>query len=511
MTTGADGARGGLVLVTGATGYVGGRLVSRLLESDYGVRVLVRDQARLQGRPWLDRVEVAEGDVTRPETLPAAMAGIGHAYYLIHSMSQGHGFEDKDRRAAAGFAAAARAAGVRRIVYLGGLGDPAQGLSPHLRSRQEAGEALREGGVPVSEFRAAVVVGSGSISFEMIRYLTERIPVLVCPRWVYTKTQPIGIDDVLAYLVAAPAVDESSGCIIEIGGADVLSYGDMMLGYARARGLRRWLLPVPALTPRLSSYWVHWVTPVPASIAQPLIEGLRSEVVVRDDLARRLFPDICPVGYDEAVRRALDGLESGEVDTVWCDSLATSAGDAAPVCLITDQGMTVERRERLVRAPAAAVFQAFSGLGGSRGWPALGWAWRLRGAIDRLAGGVGFRRGRRDPDDLRVGDVLDFWRVEAIEPGRLLRLRAEMKVPGSAWLEFEAAPAAGGTTRLLQTALFAPAGLLGHVYWYAMYPFHALIFGRMARRIGEEAEALASAGPAAEGAKTPPGERVRSS
>ncbi len=488
----------GPVLVTGATGYVGGRLVPRLLEAGYVVRVLVRDRARLQGRPWLERVEVAEGDVNRLETLPAALAGVVAAYYLIHSMGQGQGFEEKDRRAAAGAAGAGPAAGVGRVVYLGGLGDPAKGLSPHLRSRQETGDALREAGPAVTEFRAAVIVGAGSLSFEMIRYLTERVPLLVCPRWVYTRTQPIGIDDVLAYLVAALEVPESAGRIIEIGGADVVSYGEMMLGYARARGLRRRLLPVPVLTPRLSSYWVHWVTPVPASIAQPLIEGLRSEVVVRDDLARRLFPDICPVGYDEMVRRALRGVDQGEVDTVWCDSLATSAGDTAPVCLLTDQGMTVERRELLVRAPADALYRTFSGLGGGRGWPALGWAWRLRGAIDRLVGGVGFRRGRRDPDELRVGDVLDFWRVETVEPGRLLRLRAEMKVPGSAWLQFEASPAAEGVTRLVQTALFAPAGLVGHLYWYAMYPFHALIFGRMARRIAESAEAAArSVTPAA--------------
>ncbi len=480
-----------LVLVTGATGYVGGRLVPRLLDAGYPVRVMVRDAARLQGREWSPQVEIVEGDVTRPETLPPALRGVAIAYYLVHSMGAGAGFEDADLLAARSFALVAREEGVGRLIYLGGLGDPGQHLSPHLRSRQLTGEALREAGVPLTEFRAAVIVGSGSVSFEMIRHLTERVPVLVSPRWVSTRIQPIAVDDILDYLVAAP--DKAFDGVVEVGGADVLTYGDMMLGYARVRGLHRVLLPVPVLSPRLSSYWVHWVTPVPASIARPLIEGLRSEVIVRDDTARRLFGDIHPMGYRQAVEKALETLRTGEVETSWCDAVTTSSGVEAPVCLINDQGMIVERRERQARAPAAAVYRVFAGLGGERGWPSLAFTWRIRGAADRLVGGVGVRRGRRDPDELRVGDAVDFWRVEAVEPDRLLRLRAEMKVPGLAWLQFEATPLSDGSTRLVQTAYFAPRGLAGLVYWYALYPLHAVIFSRLADTIARRAEAAGAA------------------
>ncbi len=291
--------------------------------------------------------------------------------------------------------------------------------------------------------------------------------------------------------MAAP--DKAFDGVVEVGGADVLTYGDMMLGYARVRGLHRALLPVPVLSPRLSSYWVHWVTPVPASIARPLIEGLRSEVIVRDDTARRLFADIHPMGYRQALEKALETLRTGEVETSWCDAVTTSSGVGAPVCLINDQGMIVERRERQARAPAAAVYRVFAGLGGERGWPSLAFTWRIRGAADRLVGGVGVRRGRRDPDELRVGDAVDFWRVEAVEPDRLLRLRAEMKVPGLAWLQFEATPLSDGSTRLVQTAYFAPRGLAGLVYWYALYPLHAVIFSRLADTIARRAEAAGAA------------------
>jgi len=482
------------ILVTGATGYVGGRLVPRLLEAGFEVRVLARDPKRLEGRPWSRSVEIVAGDVLRPETLPAAMAGIDAACYLIHSMAGSADFHRRDREAAAAFGAAARTASVGRIVYLGGLGDPEHDLSEHLRSRQETGAALAEAGVPVTELRAAVIVGAGSLSFEMIRYLTERVPVMVCPRWVYTRVQPIAIRDVLAYLVAALARPEALGRVIEIGGADVLTYGEMMTGYARERGLRRFLLPVPVLTPRLSSFWVHWVTPIPAAIARPLIEGLRNEVVTRDDLARRLFPEIRPVGYGEAVRRALARLDAGATETSWSDALASSRGDQPPVTLAHQEGMILERRERRVAAPASSLFAAFCGLGGERGWLAWNPLWRLRGALDRLLGGVGLRRGRRDPDQARVGDAIDFWRVEAVEPGRLLRLRAEMKVPGRAWLQFETEPLPGAAdappaARLVQTAFFAPKGLAGLLYWYALYPIHSVIFSALARRIGELAAA----------------------
>jgi len=493
-----DRSTRGRVLVTGATGYVGGRLVPRLLEAGWEVRVLARDPRRLQGRPWSARVEVATGDVLRPETLPAALAGVDAAFYLIHSMAGSADFHQRDREAAAAFGAAARAAGVRQIVYLGGLGDPAHDLSEHLRSRQETGAALAAAGVPVTELRAAVIVGAGSLSFEMIRYLTERVPFMVCPRWVFTRTQPIAIRDVLAYLMAALETPAARGRLVEIGGADVVTYGEMMTGYARERGLRRWLVPVPVLTPRLSSFWVHWVTPIPAAIARPLIEGLRNEVVVRDGLARELFPGVHPLGYRDAVRLALERLEAGEIETSWSDALASSRGDQLPVSLSHQEGMILERRERIVPASAAALFGVFSGLGGRRGWLAWNSLWRLRGALDRLLGGVGLRRGRRDPDEARVGDAVDFWRVEAVEAGRLLRLRAEMKVPGKAWLQFEAADlpdASGPSARLVQTAFFAPKGLSGLLYWYALYPVHAAIFSQLARRIGE----LAAAGGARPG------------
>ncbi len=480
------------VLVTGATGYVGGRLVPRLLaagrDSGLIVRCLARDPERLEGRPWRGQVEVVAGDAMVPATLGPALAGIGVAYYLIHSLGTGEAFALRDRDAAAAFGAAARAAGVRRIIYLGGLGDPATALSHHLRSRQETGAALGEAGVPVTEFRAGVVVGSGSLSFEMIRYLAERVPVMICPRWVFTRTQPIAIRDVLDYLVAALDQPESAGQVVEIGGADVVTYGEMMTGYAAERGLRRWLLPVPVLTPRLSSFWVHLVTPIPAAVARPLIDGLKNEVVVRDTTARRLFPDIAPVGYRLAVGRALAKLDAGEVETSWSDALASSQGDQPVVRLENREGMIVERRELRVAASAERVFAAVMQLGGRRGWLYMDWAWRVRGACDRLAGGVGMRRGRRDPDVLRPGDALDFWRVETVEAPALLRLRAEMKVPGRAWLQFEVR-AAQGSTLLAQTAIFAPKGLAGLLYWYALYPVHALIFSGLVRRLAARAEA----------------------
>jgi uncharacterized protein YbjT (DUF2867 family) len=480
----------GTVLVTGATGYIGGRLVPRLLEAGFAVRCLARDPARLQGRPWLGQVDVAAGDCLRADTLVAAMQGVQFAFYLVHSMAAGHDFEQRDVLAARNFAVAARAAGVGRIIYLGGLGDPESALSEHLRSRQETGAVLRESGVPVTEFRAPVIVGSGSLSFEIIRYLTERLPVMICPRWLYTRAQPIAIRNVLDYLVAALDTPESTGRIIEIGGADVLTYGDLLRGYARVRGLKRWLVPVPVLTPRLSSYWVHLVTPIPAAFAGPLIQGLRNDVVVRDDIARRLFPEIRPLDYATALQLALANLETGRVETAWSDALASSQGDIAAVALSTHEGIILERRQRTVAASAPIVFSAFTRLGGNTGWLCMDWTWRVRGLIDRLLGGVGLRRGRRDPLAVRVGDAVDFWRVEAVEADRFLRLRAEMRVPGRAWLEFRVEPIDAGTSRLFQTAFFAPRGLGGLLYWYLLYPIHAVIFSGLVRKLGELAESI---------------------
>jgi uncharacterized protein YbjT (DUF2867 family) len=476
------------VLVTGATGYVGGRLVPRLLEAGYTVRVLARDPHRLQGRPWLEQVEVAQGDVLDLATLDAALTGVDVAYYLVHSMFGGRDFTRRDVTAARGFGQAAKAVGVGRIIYLGGLGDEGSALSRHLRSRQETGQALREAGVPVTEFRAAIIVGSGSVSFEMIRYLSERLPVMVCPRWTSTRVQPIAIRNVLDYLVAANEVPASAGHIVEIGGADVLTYGEMMLQYARARGLHRLLIPVPVLSPRLSSYWVHWVTPIPAPIARPLIEGLRNEVVVRSPLAHTLFPNITVLDYRTAVGLAVDRLYSGEVETSWSDALASSHPDAPPVELSTHEGMILEHRQRPVAASTRDVYRIFTGLGGARGWLYANWLWQLRGMLDRLVGGTGLRRGRRHPEVVRVGDAIDFWRVERVEPNRLLRLRAEMKLPGNAWLQFEATPIDHGQALLGQTAYFAPRGLPGFLYWYTLYPLHRIIFSGLIRSVAHQAE-----------------------
>ncbi len=470
------------ILVTGATGYIGGRLVPGLLAAGHQVRCLVRDRTRLAGRSWAGRVETAEGDVLVRGSLEDALQGVDVAYYLIHSMGSGEDFHERDLLAARNFGAVAAARGVQRIVYLGGLGSAQSELSPHLRSRQDTGLALAEAGIPVTEFRAAVIVGSGSLSFEMIRYLAERVPIMVCPQWVYTRTQPIAIDDVIAYLLATLGRSESAGRVVEIGGADVVTYGEMMTGYAAARGLRRILMPVPVLTPRLSSYWVHIVTPVPSVIAKPLIEGLRSEVLVHDDSARRHFPDIVPMDYARAVRLALSQLDANAVETSWSDALMTTQGDRAPFILTTREGMIIERREAAVGAAPEDVFRIFSSLGGRRGWLYWNWAWRRIGSNDRQRGGVGMRWGRRAPADVRVGDFQQALAKGVEERGRLLRLRAEMKVPGRAWLEFETVED-GGRTRLTQTALFAPKGLGGLLYWYGMYPVHRIIFRGLHERI----------------------------
>jgi uncharacterized protein YbjT (DUF2867 family) len=476
------------VLVTGATGYIGGRLVQRLLEAGYQVRVLARNASRLQDRPWKTQVEVVEGDVLIPETLNEAMQGVSAAYYLIHSMMDSDDFHNRDLLAAKNFGIAAKAAGVNQILYLGGLGDPEDGLSEHLNSRQQTGDALRQSGVPVTEFRAAVIVGSGSVSFEMIRYLTERIPVMICPKWVYTRVQPIAIRDVLQYLVAAVDTLESLDKIIEIGGSDVMTYGDMMLEYAKVRGLRRYLIPVPVLTPRLSSYWVHWMTPIPAKISRPLIEGLHNEVIVRNELAQKIFPQIKPIDYQTAVRLALARLEASQIESSWSDAIVSSRGDQPTVQLKVTEGMIIERRIKLTYASPENVFAAFTSLGGEQGWPYMNWAWRLRGMLDRLVGGVGFRRGRRHPTDLRVGDALDFWRVEEVRSAQLLRLSAEMKLPGRAWLQYEVEPVKKYGSLLIQTAYFAPKGLGGFLYWYVLYPIHSLIFSGTISAIVVQAE-----------------------
>ena len=475
------------VLVTGASGYIGGRLVPRLLAAGHRVLCMARDPSRLAGRPW-PGVEVVAGDALDPASLDRALAGMEAAYYLIHSLAAGEsGFEALDRTAARNFGEAAMRAGTRQIIYLGGLGERNTELSKHLRSRHETGEALRVGGAPVTEFRAAVIVGSGSLSFEMIRYLTERVPVMITPRWVKTRCQPIAVDDVTAYLVAALGNPDAIGRVFEIGGPEVLTYGDMMLGYARTRGLRRWLVAVPVLTPRLSSYWVDLVTPIPKAYARTLVEGMRSEVVVHDDSAAQVF-GVAATPYHEAVRLALENIERGQVETSWAGSFPSGSPEPG-VSVEEREGRVFERRTETVDAAAGRVYAVFTGIGGRRGWYAANLLWQLRGALDRIAGGVGMRRGRRHPDELRPGDALDFWRVESVEPGRSLRLRAEMKVPGKAWLVFEVHAEGTNRSRLVQTAVFEPRGLLGALYWYALYPLHQIVFSGMAKGIRRRAEA----------------------
>ena len=477
------------ILVVGASGYIGGRLVPLLRARGHDLTLMSRDARPLAAR--FPEVLVVAADLLDPETLAHALEGIEIAYYLAHSMEAGErGFAERDRQAAQDFAATAALAGVSRIIYLGGLGDDAAGLSHHLASRHETGAELAAHGVPVTEFRAAVIIGSGSASFEILRHLTERLPIMITPRWVDTHCQPIGIADVLDYLVGSLDHPEVTG-VVEIGGPDVLSYGDMMRGYARLRGLRRLMIPVPVLTPRLSSYWVNLVSPVPASIARPLIEGLRNEVVVSDSAAAAIF-GLHPLAYAEALQRAIDRTDHHDVETTWFDALANPDKESLS-SLTSLEGMIVERRQRSVAASPERVFSELERVGGDAGWPYANILWRVRGLMDRMVGGVGMRLGRRDPDHLRVGDALDFWRVEEVRPPELLRLRAEMKVPGRAWLQYEVIPTEAGC-RLVQTAFFEPKGLPGLAYWYALYPIHGLIFRGTVRVLEERAAATARPG-----------------
>ncbi|MFC1418968.1 SDR family oxidoreductase [Streptacidiphilus cavernicola] len=485
------GGRALRCLVTGSTGYIGGRLVPVLLAAGEEVRCLVRDRRRLRDQPWQARVEVVEADVTRPETLPEALAGVDVAYYLVHALGTGKDFERTDARAAEEFGRAARTAGVRRIVYLGGLvprGVPDRELSPHLRSRAEVGRILRGSGVPTAELRAAVVIGSGSASFEMLRYLTERLPAMVTPRWVNTRIQPVAVRDVLRFLAGCARLPREVNRSFDIGGPDVLTYREMMLRYAAVAGLpHRLIVPVPVLTPGLSSHWVGLVTPVPRAIARPLVESLRYEVVCDEhDLARYVpDPEGGLLGFEDAVALALRRVREAEVETRWSSaSLPGAPSDSLP----TDPawaGGSLYQDDRTLTADVdpAALWRVVEGIGGEHGWYSFPLAWAVRGWLDRLAGGVGLRRGRRDRDRLRVGDSLDFWRVEEIVPGRLLRLRAEMRLPGLAWLELGVEQDAHGRTRYRQRALFHPHGLAGHLYWWSVAPFHTVVFGGMARNI----------------------------
>ena len=464
-----------LVLLTGATGYVGGRLLTRLEDQAVRVRCLARRPENLVARVGPD-TEVVEGDVLDPASLPPAIKSVDTAFYLIHSMGTEGSFEQQDRDAATNFANAARNAGVNRIIYLGGLGEDDADLSAHLRSRHEVGELLRESGCRVLEFRASIVIGSGSLSFELVRALVQRLPVMICPKWVSVQTQPIAVEDLLDYLVEALDWSGDESRIFEIGGPSQVSYGEIMREYARQRGLRRCFISVPVLTPRLSSLWLGLVTPIYAKVGRKLVDSLRNPTVVKDDAAFREFA-VKPRNLTQAIERALANEDQDFAQTRWSDALSSSRG------LIAWGGTRfgsriVDSRCVTVSATPKEAFRPIRRIGGKEGWYYADFLWTIRGWIDLLCGGVGKRRARRDPDNLQVGEVLDWWRVEDFEPDRRLRLSAEMKVPGRAWLEFEVEPCEEGSI-IRQTAIFDPAGVFGLAYWYGIYPLHALIFRGM--------------------------------
>lgn len=469
-----------LVLLTGASGYVGGRLLPQLLER-HRVRCLSRDPDRLRPRISPD-AELAQADLLEPASLGPALEGVHTAYYLVHSMGSEPDFAERDRTAAHNFATAARAAGVSRIIYLGGIGHGDE-LSEHLASRLETGRILREGEVPTLELRASIIIGSGSVSFAMLRALVEKLPVMVTPSWVRTRCQPISIEDVLQYLLAALELPLDGSRVVEVGGADQLSYQELMAEYAYQRGLTRVMIPVPLLSPGLSSRWLGLVTPVYADIGKHLVEGLRNETIVRDESGAGLF-DIEPRGMAAAIRRALVNEDQRYAQTRWVDSVRRGepggygGRDLGP--------RIVDVQQRTVPVGPEDAFAPIRRIGGATGWYYGNWLWRIRGLLDLVARGPGLRRGRRDPEELHPGEAVDFWRVEEVRPPSFLRLRAEMKVPGRAWLQFELEPDGEGQ-RITQTAIFDPRGLLGRVYWYLLWPVHAFVFRGMLRNIARAA------------------------
>lgn len=462
------------VFVTGATGYIGGRLVPHLLRDGHAVRVFVRDPSRLSGRPWADRVEVVQGNLLEPETLAGAFTETDAAYYLVHSMYAGADFAERDRQAAVNFCCAA--SGLNHVIYLGGLQPERKLLSQHLHSRAEIGRILSLH-LPTTELRAGPIIGSGSASFEMLRYLTERLPLIIAPNWVQNEIQPIAIRDVLAYLIAALKRGPSE--IVEIGG-DRLTYKQMMEAYARSRNLRRVILTVPPFLPAsIGARCIGLITPIPSRLAVPLVEGMTQSLFVQDDRAKNLYGDIEPIHYEKAVKLALCRIQDQAVETRWTGT----STDESTYEHQDLRGLVREVRSLHIEATPDTVFRTFSSLGGDQGWLTWKWAWWVRGCIDRLLGGPGLNRGRRHPQELLSGEVVDCWRVELVTPPRLLRLRAEMKLPGLAWLQWETQPERGGT-RLTQTAGFAPHGLAGAMYWYVLYPFHRLIFTDLINAIG---------------------------
>jgi uncharacterized protein YbjT (DUF2867 family) len=483
MDTAEQSSHSPLVLVTGATGYIGGRLLKALEASHHRIRCLARHPEFLKARVR-SGTEVVSGDCLDRCTLRAALAGVDTAYYLVHSMGSAAKFAEQDRIAAQNFAEAAKEFGVRRIIYLGGLGEVSPSLSSHLRSRLEVGDLLRHSGLPVIEFRASIVIGSGSLSFEMIRALVQRLPVMICPRWVSVKAQPIAIEDVVHYLMQALDLPTDESRVFEIGGADQVSYGDIMREYARQCGLRRMMIPIPFLTPRLSSLWLGLVTPIYARVGRKLIDSLRNPTLVKDSSALDVF-QIRPRGLKQAIARAASGEDHEFAQSRWSDALS-SAGAQSTWGGVRLGTRMVDSRTAEVGVPPHLAFRPIRRIGGFNGWYFANFLWQIRGFLDLLVGGVGLRRGRRDPEALTVGETLDFWRVQTFEPDQRLRLQAEMKLPGRAWLEFEVVGNSRGST-IRQTAIFDPRGLSGLLYWYALYPVHQWIFKGMLRRIAAAA------------------------
>ncbi|MFM9919849.1 SDR family oxidoreductase [Lacisediminihabitans sp. H27-G8] len=482
------------VLVTGATGYIGGRLVPRLLEAGYRVRVFVRSPLKLTDVPWIDDVEIATGDLADARSVAKALEGIDVLYYLVHSMGAKGDFEQIERSAATTVATAAKAAGVSRIVYLGGL-HPDGELSPHLRSRAEVGRILLDSGVPTAALQAGVVIGSGSTSFEMVRHLTDVLPYMPAPKWVRNFIQPIAIRDVLYYLVECAELPDDVNRSFDIGGPNVLRYGQMMNGYALEAGLKqRPIASLPVLTPWLASQWVNLVTPIPRALAVPIIASLQYDCVVHEHDIENFIPD--PEGgltpYRRSVRLALGKMRDGAVETSWQDSAVRGApSDRLPSDPEwTGHTVYTDLRELHSTAPSDQVWRVIEGIGGDNGWYSFPLAWAVRGWMDKVVGGVGLRRGRRNAAHLNAGDALDFWRVEELDRGRFLRLRAEMKVPGGAWLELSVTPnAESGGSNYRQRAVFFPQGLGGRLYWFSILPFHGVIFAGMASKITQTAEA----------------------
>ncbi|MGY8771421.1 MAG: DUF2867 domain-containing protein [Pirellulales bacterium] len=472
------------ILVTGGTGYVGGRLLSILESQGHNVRCIARRPDFLKSRVG-DQTEVVSGDLLESETLLSALQDIDTAFYLVHSMGAKKDFEDEDRIAARNFAEMAKQAGVQRIIYLGGLGDEQQQLSKHLRSRQEVGSILRESGAQVIEFRASIVIGSGSLSFELIRILVQKLPIMLCPKWVSTPAQPIAIEDLLNFLLAAIDLPEGPSQVFEIGGPDQVSYGDIMQEYARQRGLKRWMISVPFLSPWLSSLWLGLVTAVYARVGRKLVDSLRNPTIVTDSKALEVF-SIQPRGVREAIERAIVKEDQEIAATRWSDAISSS-GHPKTWGGTRFGTRLVDSREMEVEALPEVAFAPIQRIGGQTGWYYGNWLWQLRGWLDLLVGGVGLRRGRPDPIDLREGDAVDCWRVESFEPNRRLRLLAEMKIPGRAWLEFEVEQTESGS-RVRQTAVFDPVGLPGLIYWYTIYPLHEFVFGGMLKGIVRSAQ-----------------------